>query len=290
MKWLGVDVGFVYAAVDSDGQIYRWAGRRRNLRDFTNAGPVTIQRKGSTRTYDPYTPEEFADVVARGGPQILVHQALRSVALRVVKKARRSCRGIALEDWPPAGRRQSWVRLHDKIGQLGGELDVPVMRVDRAYTSITCPQCHFCRRGNRPARNVVLCLQCGFERQADWVAAMNLQAKAERRFELQRGTCTNPACGGAAWADELCRRCYFHRYRHAELPDLNAPPDKWGKGDYWARHARFRRQDREADVRAKQKRADDMSRVALRAKQAAEERFRAEQAEEWLLHWTAEEC
>ena len=55
---------------------------------------------------------------------------------------------------------------------------VPVVSVDPKYTSQTCSVCGYVDRANRPSQARFKCLQCGFEANADYNAALNIEARA----------------------------------------------------------------------------------------------------------------
>lgn len=221
--WLGVDVGFVYPAVDSDGRIYRWASRRerRNaIFDATVAGPVTV-RKPDGRTYEwsAYSHEQLADVKARAetnADEMKTHM----VALQVVKAASSTGRGVILENWSDFKKaRPAWIRVYQHIRATARKQGVPLRMVNRAYTSQICPQCGHLSRGNRPSRDRFKCLDCGYKAQADHVAAQNLANRAEKGVVVVDSfTCKNKVCSKAPWAKGLCCSCYFYKRRYGLYP------------------------------------------------------------------------
>ena len=60
--------------------------------------------------------------------------------------------------------------------ELGGE----VYAVPPQYTSQTCPECGCTDARNRPKQAVFKCVNCGFEGNADCVAAMNILGRGQR--------------------------------------------------------------------------------------------------------------
>lgn len=222
--WLGVDVGWVYPAVDSDGTIYRWAkADERHHTTITPAGPVKITRAdGTTLTRDPYDAGQLADINARArrnDDRLVVIQ----ITNRIISKARRTDRGIALEDWETfKGRRSAWIHVYNSILKHADQRGVPVRAVNRAWTSLTCPECGFIDRVNRPDRGTFLCGHCGHTGQADHVAATNLRLKAlhRRQVHLDRAAhCANPACRSPnLFRSGLCLRCTFFKQRCGRYP------------------------------------------------------------------------
>lgn len=224
LDWLGVDVGWVYPAVDSDGTIYRWA--RRSERQHTRAaiaGPVTITRAdGITLTRDPYDGAQIADINARARrneDRYLVTQ----IALRIVGRAKKTDRGVALEDWQTfKGRRTAWVQVYQTIIRQGDKQGVHVRDVNRAWTSLTCPECSFVDKVNRPDRGTFLCGHCGFTGQADHVAAINLRLRALHHYQVRTdrdARCANPACRSPEiFRAGRCLRCTFFKRRLGRYP------------------------------------------------------------------------
>jgi IS605 OrfB family transposase len=166
-----------------------------------------------------YSAHDIAEVVARSRDDGY-RQRVARLAWSVVKVAERSGRGIVLEDWTDFSRRKAaWVDIWRAIAQRAEARGVPVTQVNRAYTSVTCPQCQHRSRENRPARASFRCVRCGFSGHADVVAAMNIRAKADGSFDSKPGPCQNPECDEpVSWASGLCTACYFHQYRHGVLP------------------------------------------------------------------------
>lgn len=222
--WLGVDVGWVYPAADSDGDIYRWSkpAERAHI-NVTIAGPCKITKAdGTTITRDAYDAGQLADVYARGNrnnDRLRVNQ----LAKRVVGKARRTNRGIALESWETLKQRRSaWIDVHKAITYEASQRGVAVRMVNRAWTSLTCPECGFIDRENRPDRGSFRCTHCGHAGQADIIAAHNIRQRAVDHQQVERdqpGLCANPACRSPEiFQAGRCCRCYFWAYRKGKYP------------------------------------------------------------------------
>lgn len=215
--WLGVDVGWVFPAADSDGNVYRWTNRRRPEETIAKAGPVTIRRPdGEVITRPPLSLREAAQAFAR-----VDSKQARRVSWQLVALARRTGRGIALENWSDfARRKKAWMKVWRAIVARAETQRVPITQVNRAYTSITCPECGHKDRANRATRSTFRCVRCGFDHHADVVAAMNISAKAAGLFAVSPGDCENSACAdGVVWKAGLCSFCYGFRYRWGRLPD-----------------------------------------------------------------------
>lgn len=218
IEWLGVDVGWVYPAVDSDGVMYEWPDQRARTSRAIHvpAGPVTIrQPNGSVIVQDALEPAAL-DVVATEARH---RRRVETIAASIVASAQRTGRGIALEDWTGfQQRKKAWVRVYAAIANRADVRRCPVVQVNRAYTSITCPECDRKTRANRHDRNTFACVDCGLVGQADHIAAINIARKAAGTFNLHDGRCSNPACSDVAWRASLCIWCYRFKYRKGRLP------------------------------------------------------------------------
>lgn len=214
-EWLGVDVGLVHPAVDSDGRIYRWSSKKRSDRkDYTLAGPVTVRKlDGGTVVRDAYNPEQMEGIAARAR-DVDYKLRIKTIASQVVSAAGRTDRGLVLEDWEDfRSRRKAWVDVYAKILYIAKARGVALKTVNRAYTSQTCPECGHISKGNRPDRDHFLCLDCGYKGQADMVAARNMVA-SQKVIQNREGVCKNPVCERPVWKAGTCCGCYFHRRRH----------------------------------------------------------------------------
>lgn len=257
MNWLGVDVGWVFPAADSDGNIYEWTRRTRAAEPVTMAGPVTIVRAdGSTSKQQPFPSQEAATVRARESAL-----NVRGVAQRIVTLARDTDRGIALEDWSNfQKRKKAWVRVYSQIAERALERGVSIAQVDRAYTSLTCPRCDHKGRENRPTRDTFMCVRCAFAGQADVVAATNIARRAAGTFEIATAECENVICDEPSWKAGLCVFCYRFRWRRHRLPDEQDFVERAGAASVakYREQARRdalheRRRIRDAEIEARQK-------------------------------------
>lgn len=256
MTWLGVDVGWVFPAADSDGNIYEWTRRQQPREPLTAAGPVTIRRLDGTTFIRPaYDPSEAAILEARDG-----EFAVRGLASSVVAHAERTDQGVALEDWSKfQQRKKAWMRVYTAIASRAETRNVPVVQVNRAYTSITCPKCDHKSRANRATRSKFTCVLCGFTGHADVVAAMNIARRAEGTFRIATGSCVNEHCHGPAWKDGACIVCYRFRWRTGRLPTV---ADLKERAEAPSSHA-YRQRMREQAFTERQERRDAETRARL---------------------------
>lgn len=182
-EWLGVDLGIVNIATDSDGIEHGGKGlralRRRNLRlrqrlqaKHTKSAKRLLRKRNRKES-------RFARDVNHRISKILV------------SKAQDTRRGIALEDLQGIRdrvtvRRAQRADLHSwSFHQLRSFVEykatlagVNVRAVDPRNTSRTCPRCGLIDKRNRPTRDRFLCLRCGLAGPADTIAAGNIASRA----------------------------------------------------------------------------------------------------------------
>ncbi len=173
---LGVDLGIVTIASDSDGVQYsgakvlglraRYAHMRRKLQKKGTSSARKLRRKRSKREH-----RFQADVN-------------HVISKAIVQRAASSSRAVALEDLTHLRTRvrlhrsqrrthSSWsyADLRAKIAYKGAMHGVVVVAVDPRYTSQTCSWCGHCERANRQSQSSFLCRSCGFAAHADLNAA-----------------------------------------------------------------------------------------------------------------------
>ena len=181
--WLGVDLGIVNIATDSDGQRYS-GGQVNGLRHRHTRLRARLQRKGtksSKRLLKKRRQKEsrFAKDVNH------------CIAKSLVEKAKDTGRGIALEDLKgireritvrKGQRRQhhswSFYDLRTKITYQTALAGVKLVLVAPRNTSRTCPICGCVDQRNRLTQDGFSCIQCGFSGHADAVAACNIAGRA----------------------------------------------------------------------------------------------------------------
>jgi putative transposase len=181
--WLGVDLGIVSLAVDSDGKSYtgaevekvrsRLARRRRGLQKCGSKAAKRRLKKlaGRQRRFQAHTSH--------------------CISKALVQDAERTGRGIALEELKGirnrvTARRDQRARLGNwAFAQLGAFIDykskragVPVCFVDPRNTSRECRACGCIDKRNRPDQATFKCVSCGHEATADHNAALNIRQRA----------------------------------------------------------------------------------------------------------------
>jgi IS605 OrfB family transposase len=180
---LGVDLGIVNIATDSDGTTYtgeavervrsHFARRRAGLqRRRTKAAKRRLRKlSGQQRRFQTHTnhviSKALVQTAQRSGRAIGLED-LTHIRKRV--KARRGQRG-RLHNWA-FGQLRQFVQYK---AQLAG---VPVLLVDPRHTSKGCSCCGCIDDRNRPDQVTFSCVSCGHSDLADLNAARNIRARA----------------------------------------------------------------------------------------------------------------
>jgi IS605 OrfB family transposase len=200
---LGVDLGVVNLATDSDGEVH--SGRSvNNVRARHRRLRTKLQAKAT-----------------RGSRRRLKHLAGKErrfarhtnhvISKRIVAKAERTTRVLALEDLTGIRARSralrsqratlhSWAfaQLRAFIAYKARRAGVRVVLVDPRNTSRTCPNCGCVDKGNRPSQSAFCCVRCGFAGHADTIAAENI-----RRAAVSRPDCSDLTGGESARAKPI---------------------------------------------------------------------------------------
>lgn len=181
--FIGVDLGIVNLASDSDGEVFsgqriedsrrRYVHRRRNLQR-KQTRPAKRKLKAISRKQARYQ-----------------RDVNHCISKKIVAKAKDTRRGIALENLTgireritvrrrQRARQSNWgfAQLREFIVYKATLLGVPLAVVDPRNTSRTCPACGHSDKANRPDQSHFRCMQCGFAGAADTVAAWNIRARA----------------------------------------------------------------------------------------------------------------
>jgi len=185
-QWLGVDMGLVNLATDSDGNQYSGAHmlslrkRRRRQRKRLQAKQTRSARRVLRRL--------------SGREARFASNENHRISKQIVELAKRTSRGIAFEELKGIRQRvrlrrkqrddlHSWsfYQLQQYITYKAQLHGVPVVHVDPRYTSQTCSACGHVERANRKTQDAFLCVACGFAAQADANAAVNISRAAVRR-------------------------------------------------------------------------------------------------------------
>jgi len=179
---IGVDLGVVNLAVDSDGEFYSGEGVD-NVREKIDTLKASLQSKG--------TPSARKHLKRLAGRESRFRRSVNhTISKRLVTKAKDTHRQIALEDLKGIGdstvrhsqrrRHKSWAfsQLRSFIEYKAKIAGVLVALIDPHNTSRACPSCGFVSKSNRKSQSQFLCQQCGFASNADLVGATNISRRA----------------------------------------------------------------------------------------------------------------
>ena len=176
---LGVDLGIVNIAVDSDGASYSGKHVRR-LRERHARLRAKLQKKG-TRSAKRLLRKR------RRKETRFARDVNHRISSDIAAKAECTNLAVALEDLRGIRRRakvgkgprrelHSWSfhQLRAFIEYKARLRGVSVVLVDPRNTSRTCPECGHISKANRPDRDRFLCVECSFSGEADHIAAINI--------------------------------------------------------------------------------------------------------------------
>lgn len=182
-SWLGVDLGIVNIAADSDGQIYTGADVER-YRAHLSRRRAGLQKRG--------TKAAKRRLRKLSGKQRRYQTHVNHcISKALVATAERTGRGIALEDLkgirervtaPRSGRARlnNWTfgQLRFHMTYKAAIAGVPLVLVDRRHTSQMCSCCGHTDKANRLDQATFQCFSCGHTEPADLNAARNIRARA----------------------------------------------------------------------------------------------------------------
>ena len=179
---LGVDLGVINLAVDSDGGFYSGKAVDK-VREKIDTLKAKLQSRG--------TKSAKRHLRKLSGRESRFRCSVNHIiSKRLVSKAKDTHRLIALEDLKGVGdstvrysqrrRHKSWAffQLRQFITYKAKLAGVLIKLVDPSNTSRTCPQCGFVSKSNRKSQSLFSCQQCGFASNADLVGAINISRKA----------------------------------------------------------------------------------------------------------------
>jgi putative transposase len=176
---LGVDVGIVNLATDSDGNQYSGQRVDRKRRWYADLRK-RLQQRGSLAA------KRHLRKLA-GKQRRFQKDTNHRIAKQLVQKAKDTKRAVALENLTHIrtrttvrksgrARHSNWAfaQLRTFIIYKARLAGVPVSLVDPAYTSQRCSACGHTERRNRKRQATFCCVVCGHTAHADCNAALNI--------------------------------------------------------------------------------------------------------------------
>lgn len=182
-EWLGVDLGIVNIAADSDGVQHsgkavrsirvrnRRLRRRLQSKDTKSAKRLLNKRRRKEARFARDVNHVISKVIvskAKGTDRGIALEELGGIRDRItVRKAQRA----DLHSW-------SFAQLRDFITYKATLSGVLFKIVNPRNTSRTCPECGFISNKNRMTRDDFKCIQCGYAGPSDVIAATNIGRRA----------------------------------------------------------------------------------------------------------------
>lgn len=182
--FLGVDLGIINIATDSDGTTHtgavveqvrsKHARQRRDLqRRHTRGAKKKLKR------------------IAKKESRFRRHEN-HCISKQIVRTAKDTARGIGVEDLThirtrttvkrkQRNRQSGWAfaQLRNFVEYKARLAGVRVVSVNPRNTSRTCSQCGYCDKANRRSPSVFRCLHCDYSTSADFNAARNISCRAQ---------------------------------------------------------------------------------------------------------------
>jgi len=188
-RFLGIDLGIVNVATDSDGNSYT-GDDVEIVRQRAMTHRETFQRTGTKRAK--------RCLKAMAGQQAKFQRWVNhGIAKKLVQLAKDTKAALVLEDLTHIRsrmtvRKRQRAKQHNwSFGQLRAfisykaqRVGVPVIFVDPRNSSKTCSKCGHIDKHNRRSQALFSCVRCGYTLHADLNAAINLAA---------RGSCKHPS-------------------------------------------------------------------------------------------------
>lgn len=181
--WLGVDLGVVNIAVDSDGRIFSGNTVEANRQRYEHRR-ATLQQVGTKSAKRRLKKMS-------GRQQRFQKDVNHCISKALVETAKDTDRGIAFENLKgihgrtqlrrgQRSRHHNWAfaQLRVYTSYKSALAGVPFMLVDPAYTSQACSHCGFISKSNRKSQSEFHCGQCGYVAHADYNAAQNIAHRA----------------------------------------------------------------------------------------------------------------
>jgi IS605 OrfB family transposase len=197
--FLGVDIGIINLAADSDGDSYSGATVQR-VRERRLKHRQRLQQANTRRAR--WRLRKIARKEARFQKDVN-----HRISKALVQKAYTTRKALAVEELSHIRQRvtvrreqrrvrHSWAfrQLRTFLSYKAAHAGVLLVAVDPRNTSRTCSVCGHCEKGNRPSQARFCCRSCGHTSAADTNAAVNIAFRAAR----QTAYCAAPALAGGA--------------------------------------------------------------------------------------------
>ena len=182
--YLGVDLGIVRIASDSDGNYYSGEEIEKKRIKYTNHRQSL---KGKKTASSRRRLKKIGNKEARFRKDIN-----HKISKQLVEKAKDTSRGIAMESLQQffkketvrksyRNQRSSWsfYQLRAFVEYKAKLAGIPVVLVDPRNTSKMCSKCGHIDDANRKDQAHFVCQNCGFATNADFNASLNIKCRAD---------------------------------------------------------------------------------------------------------------
>lgn len=182
---LGVDLGMINLATDSEGETFSGEQVEKN-RKRNQALRQRLQKRGTKNAKRHL--KKLSGKEAR-----FKRNTNHVISKRIVQKAKANEQGIAIEELrhirtrtearlrhSQRSRHSSWAfgQLRQFLSYKAALAGVPLHTVDPRNTSRTCHVCGHCAQANRKSQASFVCQSCGLAMNADINAAINISRAA----------------------------------------------------------------------------------------------------------------
>ena len=190
---LGVDLGIVNLATDSEGETFSGEVIEKNRKRY-HALRQRLQKRG--------TKSAKRHLKKLSGKQARFQKNTNHIiSKRIVAKAKANEQGIAIEELrhirsrtearlkhSQRSRHSNWsfFQLRFFLSYKAALAGVPLHTVDPRYTSRTCSACGHCAKENRKSQASFCCIECGMLMNADINAALNIAMAAVKQPTVAR--------------------------------------------------------------------------------------------------------
>ena len=191
--YLGIDMGIVELATDSEGK--RYSGEQvKSIRRRVRKHRSGLQHQAAEHSKSAYRRLcRMRRKVSR-----FARHTNHVISKRIVESALESRKAIAIEDLTGIRERASafnremrWQmgnwgfdQLRQFLTYKAQRLGIALVTVDPRNTSRTCSVCGYCDKANRHSQSVFHCLKCGHDANADANAAKNISARGEIKHPM----------------------------------------------------------------------------------------------------------
>jgi putative transposase len=185
--FLGVDLGIVNIATDSDGNVFTGEDVEK-IRRRRHEARRTFQATGTKSAKRRLKKLARKEANFRKDQNHVISKAL-------IRTAKDTDRGIGLEDLTHIRDRTtvrrkdrakhsgwSFAQLQSFVAYKGKLAGIPVLTVDARNTSRQCNECGYIAKANRKSQAEFSCVQCGHSANADKNAARNIRDRANLRW------------------------------------------------------------------------------------------------------------